>query len=66
MTGDRGGAPRCESCLYFDYLYDDGSDEMGCTAGLDEDEMARVFAKGASGCPSYREYDEYKTVRRQG
>ena len=55
----------CEDCFYFDYLYDDEEGEMGCTVGMDEDEMLRVLSHGKRVCPYYREHDEYKIVRKQ-
>ena len=52
----------CETCMYF--YYDEEFEEDVCHADLDEDEMsAAVFSR--RGCPSYRYYDEYVSVRRQ-
>ena len=56
-------AASCENCLYFDY-----DDEMGmevCCVNLDQDEMANFRGMRTKGCPYYRFYDEYKSVRKQ-
>ena len=54
----------CEDCLYYDYADDEG-DEMICTLDLDEDEMERLASGRYKGCPYYRDFDEYKRVRKQ-
>lgn len=69
MPPGRGGVfvtagTNCEDCLYYDYA-DDESDEMICTLDLDEDEMERLASGRYQGCPYYRDYDEYKRVRKQ-
>ena len=53
----------CENCLYFDY--DDETDEEICTLDLDEDELERLQTAQYRTCPYYRDYDEYKRVRKQ-
>ena len=58
-------APLCEECFFYDYLYDDESGEMGCTVGMDEDEMANVIASKHKSCPYYRYHNEYKIVQKQ-
>lgn len=66
VTSDKGPTEhKCEDCFYFDYLYDDESDEMGCTLGLDEDEMISILSGAKARCPYYRFQDEYKTVQKQ-
>ena len=68
MAVSSDSAPKahiCEECFFFDYLYDDDSGEMGCTASMDEDEMASVIASGRKSCPYYRYHDEYKIVQKQ-
>ena len=37
---------------------------LGCTVDFDEDEMVRLVT-GRGGCPYYKYYDEYKSVRKQ-
>ena len=58
------GAFLCEECEYYDFA-DDGSGEMVCYADVDEDEMLAAMSPSRGGCPHYKFYDEYKTVRRQ-
>ena len=53
----------CEDCLYFDY--DEELDEEICMLDLDEDELERLRTARFSTCPYYRDYDEYKRVRKQ-
>ncbi len=55
-------AAPCESCAYYDVIDEDGA--LGCTVDFDEDEMYSLVT-GRSGCPYYKFYDEYKSVRRQ-
>lgn len=54
---------RCDDCLYYDY------DETGffkcCTMNLDEDEYEKFMSGSYRDCPYYKQYDEYKSVRRQ-
>ena len=54
---------RCEDCEYFNYYAEDDVEE--CSFCLDEDEYRRVLCGDSSGCPYYKPYDEYKSVRRQ-
>ena len=54
---------QCEDCEHYDY--DEYTDEYVCTMNLDEDEYVRYLTKDRRGCPYYRQYDEYKTVRKQ-
>lgn len=53
----------CESCAYYDVIYDDGT--MGCTIDIDEDDAYRERADHRTGCPYYKFYDEYKSVQKQ-
>ena len=53
----------CTKCLY--YEYDEESGEDFCTLSLDEDEYVAFMNRKSVGCPYYREYDEYSTVRKQ-
>lgn len=53
----------CTSCLYFEY--DELADEDVCTLSLDEDEYAAFLHRRSVGCPYYRAYDEYMTVKKQ-
>lgn len=55
---------KCEDCLYFDVV-DEESGEMSCTISLDEDEQLHFMLGRVSTCPYYKQYDEYKSVRRQ-
>lgn len=56
--------PLCEECEYYDYD-EDGSGERVCLADVDEDEMLSPMSLSRGGCPYFKFYDEYKTVRRQ-
>ena len=56
-------ASNCESCEFYDY--DDELDAYVCAVSLDEDEMANFLGKKTQSCPSYRYYDEYKSVHKQ-
>ena len=56
-------APDCEACTFYDY--DEISESYYCRANLDEDDRARLNASSRAVCPYYREYDEYKSVRKQ-
>ena len=53
----------CESCEF--YVYDEYIDDYSCTLSLDEDEMGDFLGRETQGCPYYRYYDEYKSVRKQ-
>ena len=53
----------CESCVFYDY--DEDYDAYVCQMNLDEDEMGKFLTGSTRGCPYYRYYDEYKSVRRQ-
>jgi hypothetical protein len=53
----------CESCAYYDVIDEAGT--LGCTIDVDEDELYRERQGGRGGCPYYKFYDEYKSVRRQ-
>jgi len=53
----------CESCEFYDY--DEYYGEYVCNMSLDEDEMVDFLHKNTRGCPYYRYYDEYKSVRKQ-
>ena len=54
----------CATCEYYDYLDNENSD-MGCTIDMDEDEMWHLRSDSHHSCPYYKQYDEYKSVRRQ-
>ena len=54
---------KCETCLYYDYDYDDGCGY--CTADMDMDEMENLFAYGSKDCKLYRAGDDYTIVRSQ-
>lgn len=56
-------ATPCETCAYYDVIYDDGT--MGCTIDIDEDDAYREREDSRSGCPYYKFYDEYKSVQKQ-
>ena len=53
----------CETCPYYDVIYDDGT--MGCTVDIDEDDCYLEKEGSRRGCPFYKFYDEYKTVQKQ-
>ena len=53
----------CDSCMYYDYNEED--DMYECGVDLDEDEFLAFLTKKTKGCPYYKFYDEYKSVRRQ-
>ncbi len=58
----RKSAGSCETCQFYDW--DEEMQDYVCNAYLDEDDLQRaVFSD--DGCPMYRFYDEYKSVRRQ-
>lgn len=56
-------APDCEDCTFYDY--DEYTDEYYCRVSLDEDDLARLGSSSRAVCPYYRQYDEYKSVRKQ-
>ena len=47
------------------YDYNDEDDMYECSVDLDEDEFLSFLTKKTQGCPYYKFYDEYKSVRRQ-
>lgn len=53
----------CETCAYYDTIYDDGT--LGCVVDVDEDDLYRERADTRVACPFYKFYDEYKTVQKQ-
>ncbi len=53
----------CDSCEF--YEYDEYTDSYTCNLSLDEDEMIEFLGGATKGCPYYRYYDEYKSVRKQ-
>lgn len=53
----------CQNCENYDY--DENTGAYVCTKELDEDEMYSFVTKTVRSCSYYREYDEYKTVRKQ-
>lgn len=53
----------CEKCLYY-VLDDDGMDYV-CTMYFDEDDVEKTSYSKNKTCKFFREYDEYKTVRKQ-
>ncbi len=53
----------CEHCTY--YAYDEEYDDYVCDVNMDEDEMMQFMMHSAKGCPYFRLYDEYGTVRKQ-
>ena len=63
MNNKQKNAGSCESCEFYDY--DEEYEEYVCTARLDQDEMANFLGNRTKGCPSYRFYDEYKSVHKQ-
>lgn len=53
----------CASCENYDY--GEELEAYVCTKDLDEDEMYSFITKTVRDCPYFREYDEYRTVRKQ-
>ncbi|MGN0633158.1 MAG: DUF6472 family protein [Oscillospiraceae bacterium] len=53
----------CDSCAY--YTYDEEYEEYYCSADVDEDDFYRLTNDRKSGCPFYRNGDEYAVVRKQ-
>ena len=66
-TADSAVESQCTDCLYFDTPADDPDGEPCCTMQyhMDEDERAMLSQSRHPHCPYYRQYDEYKSVRRQ-
>ena len=62
MEKDRT-AGNCDSCAY--YIYDEDYEEYVCDINMDEDEWARFISDHHSGCPFYKNGDEYLVVRHQ-
>ena len=56
-------AASCETCQF--YVSDDQTDTDFCSLSLDEDEMSDFIGGNTKGCPYYRFYDEYMSVRKQ-
>ena len=54
---------KCESCLYYEYDYEDGCGY--CTADMDIDDLAGLYANGSRECKLYRPGDDYSIVRKQ-
>jgi hypothetical protein len=57
-----------QGSLFFNatfYDYDEYTDEYYCRVNLDEDDRARLGASSRAVCPYFREYNEYKSVRKQ-
>ncbi len=54
---------QCTDCAYL--MYDEEYEEYVCTVDMDEDELARFAYGKRSGCPYYRNGDEYSIVRKQ-
>ena len=63
MANKQNLSTPCETCAYYDVIYDDGT--MGCTIDIDEDDCYREKEGSRRGCPFYKFYDEYKTVQKQ-
>ena len=53
----------CENCTY--YIYDEEYEDYMCYVNMDEDEICQFMYHSARGCPYFRLYDEYGTVRKQ-
>ena len=62
-TPKKNISTNCESCVYYDYNEID--DVYECGVDLDEDEFLAFLTKKTQGCPYYKFYDEYKSVRKQ-
>lgn len=57
---------QCDDCAYF--AYDEEYEEYFCEADMDEDDYAKMMLQESdknTGCPFYRDGDEYKVVRHQ-
>ena len=55
--------PECETCEFASY--DEATGELICEADLDEDEFYKLLTDKDKRCRFYKNYDEYKTVRKQ-
>ena len=53
----------CAHCVFLSY--DERTGEEFCDCDLDEDAFAALLASRSDGCPYFRLYDEYGTVRKQ-
>lgn len=53
----------CDTCTY--YVYDDEYEVYECDMNMDEDDYIRFLTDKHSGCPYYRNGDEYLVVRKQ-
>ena len=53
----------CDTCEF--YVADDETGTYYCNLSLDEDEMNDFLGGNTRGCPYYRFYDEYISVRKQ-
>lgn len=62
-SAKKAAVTNCESCVYYDYNEED--DMYECRVDLDEDEFLSFLTKKTQGCPYYKFYDEYKSVRKQ-
>ena len=62
-NNEKNAPSRCETCAYYDVLYEDGT--QGCTVDVDEDDLYRERTNSRHSCPYYKFYDEYKSVRKQ-
>lgn len=54
---------KCETCLYYEYDYDDGCGY--CTVDMDIDDMERIMQQGSKECKMYRAGDDYSIVKKQ-
>ncbi len=55
--------PECETCEYA--RFDEETGELICDACLDEDEFYKMLTSEGSVCKYYKNFDEYKMVRKQ-
>ena len=53
----------CDTCAY--YSYDEEYEIYECDMNMDEDDYIRFVTDSHSGCPYYRNGDEYLVVRKQ-
>ena len=58
----------CDSCSF--YVYDEDYEEYECQVNMDEDDYGRIMSGSygsgqETGCPFFRDGDEYKVVRHQ-
>ncbi|MGI6117185.1 MAG: DUF6472 family protein [Bilifractor sp.] len=63
MKKKKSAAGSCETCACF--IYDDDYEGYVCDIDMDEDDFARMMSDTHSGCPYYRNGDEYAVVRKQ-